>query len=107
MFSVSGIQNNASLHVVQAIEPLSPNDPIAMAFSILSCAFLAGGPVIPVELPGLDSGLDLLDTQRPHDLQHRQVDRARFGCAMCAKLAAESGMVNLKPEKELCGGYGI
>jgi hypothetical protein len=78
-------------HVVQAIEPLSPDDPIAMAFSIL-CAF--DGEVVPVELHQVLDKVDSCWTRwipRDHkDLSEtlEQVDRARFGCAMCYNLAA-------------------
>jgi hypothetical protein len=94
-------------HVVQAIEPLSPDDPIAMAFSILLCAFAGGKPVIPVELRQVLDKVDSCWTRWiPKDYRDSskaigQVDRARFGCAMCYNLAARViGMVNSKPEKE-------
>jgi hypothetical protein len=75
-------------HVVQAIESLSPDDPIAMAFSILLCAFAGGNPVIPVELHRVLDKVDSCWTRWiPQDCKDssktlEQVDRARFGFGM-------------------------
>jgi hypothetical protein len=93
--------------VVQAIEPLSPDDPIAMAFSILFCAFAGGKPVIPVELHQVLDKVDSCWTRwLPRDYKDssetlEQVDRARFGCGMCYNVAARViGIVNSERGKE-------
>jgi hypothetical protein len=82
-------------HVVLAIEPLSPDDPIAMAFSILLCAFSGGNTVTPVELHQVLDKVDSCWTRWiPRDFKDSsetlaQVDRARFVCGMCYNMAAQ------------------
>ena len=81
-------------HIALAIESLSPDDPIAMAFSIILFAFGGEKTVIPVELHQVLDKVDSCWTRWiPQDYKDasktlEQVDRARFACGMCYNMAS-------------------